>query len=123
MRINISVSSGKILEFPKKKKAEPVKPKSFADQYMEAVYTFEPDPELRKRWLTIAERSVREYTVALNGKHAVEHERDTVMALIAVAKMHCQILKADNEEEWNRLHDQLEPLQKKVQEEFAKIKK
>lgn len=123
MKINISVSSGKILEFPKKKKVEPVKPKSFADQYMEAVYTFEPDPKQRKRWLDLAERSVREYTVALNGKHAVEHERATVMALIAVAKLHCQILKADDEDDWNRLHDQLEPLQKKVQEEFAKIKK
>lgn len=123
MKINISVSSGKILEFPKKKKAEPVKPKSFADQYIEAVYTFEPDPNQRKRWLEVSERLLREHTIALNGKHAVDHERDTMMALIAVARMHCQIFKADNEDDWERLHDQLEPLQKKVQEEFAKIKK
>jgi bacterioferritin (cytochrome b1) len=123
MKINISMSSGKILTFPKKKKKESIVPKSFADQYMEAVYTFEPDPKLRKRWLDIAERSVREYTVALNGKYAVDHERDTMMALIAVSRVHCQILKADTEEEWNTLHDLLEPLQKKVREEYAKIKK
>lgn len=124
MRMRVSLATGKIIQFPQKKpKPIAAKPKSFADQYMEAVYTFEPDPSLRDRWLKIAERSVREYTTALNGKFAVDHERAVMMALIAVSKVHCQILRTDDEAEWNRLHDQLEPLQKKVQEEYAKVKK
>lgn len=123
MKIYVKLNSlaADILPFERKKKPEPIKPKKISDLYMEAIYTFDPDED-NSRWLKMAQQAHRETTQALNGPNAVENEKEIIMKMLEIYKYHQRILKTKDEDEFNRLHDELEPIQNSVQAMFKKLK-
>jgi hypothetical protein len=122
--MKIKVSLANVVPFKRKETAKPKpkpKPKTQTELYMEAVYTWEPDVD-KTKWIKQTQQAIKETTTALNGPNAVEREKEVIMNLIEIYKYHYKILTAHSEEEFNRLHDELAPKQKRIQEMFKKLK-
>jgi hypothetical protein len=123
--MKVIVSQSTVIPFKKKEKPEVKKPevkKHVGNHYMEAVYTFDPEED-NSKWVKMAQQARTETMEALNGPRAVEAEKPIIMILLDLYRLHHQALVAKTEEEFNRVHDLIEPLQIKVQKMYADLRK